>query len=126
VLCDRFVKDKFNDGGEFRKAIENNLKAVLDVRASDLYKSAPSEIGIVCVSFLKEGGNPPYEHIHDFTALKRIVEEKLEDYNSEPKLLSMNLVMFSDAICHVCRIHRVINQGTACGRKCRCHVEFLH
>merc|ERR1711871_18260 len=37
-----------------------------------------------------------------------LCEEKLEDYNSEPKLLAMDLVLFRDAIGHICRIHRVL------------------
>mmetsp|Transcript_11537 Transcript_11537/g.25166 ORF Transcript_11537/g.25166 Transcript_11537/m.25166 type:complete len:1708 (-) Transcript_11537:108-5231(-) len=34
----------------------------------------------------------------------------VDDYNMEPKLVSMDLSMFKDAIMHVCRIHRVIVQ----------------
>ena len=35
-------------------------------------------------------------------------EEKLEDLNMEPGEAQMDLVMFGDALSHVCRIKRII------------------
>eukprot|EP00240_Pyramimonas_obovata_P010999 CAMPEP_0118940188 /NCGR_PEP_ID=MMETSP1169-20130426/30804_1 /TAXON_ID=36882 /ORGANISM="Pyramimonas obovata, Strain CCMP722" /LENGTH=118 /DNA_ID=CAMNT_0006884613 /DNA_START=1 /DNA_END=354 /DNA_ORIENTATION=- len=36
--------------------------------------------------------------------------EKLEDYALEPGKTAMALVLFRDALHHICRIHRVLNQ----------------
>lgn len=36
--------------------------------------------------------------------------EKLEDYGLEPGNSAMDLVLFKDALHHVCRIHRIITQ----------------
>lgn len=44
--------------------------------------------------------NPVYEDIDNFTSLKKFMEEKLEDYNMEPGIVGMNLVLFRDAIEH--------------------------
>jgi dynein heavy chain len=70
--------------------------------------------------------------VTDYKRVRQIVEEKLEDYNMEPKVIPMNLAMFRskptwqsssyvyslrflcfrcrDAVMHVCRIHRVLVQ----------------
>jgi dynein heavy chain len=54
--------------------------------------------------------NVVYEDIDNFQSLKKFMEDKLEDYNMEPGVIGMNLVLFKDAIEHVCRIIRVIRQ----------------
>lgn len=46
----------------------------------------------------------------NYKKVRLMIEEKLEDYNMEPKLIPMDLSMFRDAIMHVCRIHRAIIQ----------------
>jgi len=55
-----------------------------------------------------EGAPAPYEEVTDAPLLKKFVEEKLDDYNMEPGAQRMDLVCFSDAIGHVCRIKRII------------------
>ena len=50
----------------------------------------------------------PYREVNDMPKLRAVLDEKLEDYNAEPKLLSMNLVLFDDACRHICRIVRVL------------------
>ena len=44
--------------------------------------------------------NGVYEDIMDFKALKTFMEERLEDFNMEPGVISMDLVLFRDAIEH--------------------------
>ena len=48
--------------------------------------------------FMKE--TAVYEDIVDFKALKQYMEEQLEDFNMEPGVISMDLVLFRDAIEH--------------------------
>ncbi|CAN0455774.1 unnamed protein product, partial [Scytosiphon promiscuus] len=50
-----------------------------------------------------------YEEQLSLVKLRQVLEERLEDYNMEPKLVSMELVLFKDAVCHVARIHRVLS-----------------
>ena len=45
-------------------------------------------------------GNGVYEDIVDFQALKTFMEERLEDFNMEPGVIAMDLVLFRDAIEH--------------------------
>ncbi len=44
--------------------------------------------------------NPVYEDIEKHGELKKFMEEKLEDYNMEPGIIGMDLVLFKDAIEH--------------------------
>lgn len=41
-----------------------------------------------------------YDDIVKFQELKRFMEEQLEDYNMEPGIIAMDLVLFRDAIDH--------------------------
>lgn len=41
-----------------------------------------------------------YEDMVDFKALKKYMEDQLEDYNMEPGVIAMDLVLFRDAIEH--------------------------
>ncbi|RKO94122.1 dynein heavy chain and region D6 of dynein motor-domain-containing protein [Blyttiomyces helicus] len=47
-----------------------------------------------------------YEDLLDFTAVRSIFQEILEEYNE--KFNKMNLVLFDDALDHLTRVHRVI------------------
>eukprot|EP00118_Oscarella_pearsei_P005341 m.24505 g.24505 ORF g.24505 m.24505 type:complete len:2538 (+) comp28630_c0_seq1:2-7615(+) len=47
-----------------------------------------------------------YEDLQDYEATKAIFEEVLEEYNEHQSRL--NLVLFDDALDHLCRAHRVI------------------
>ncbi|MEW5313998.1 MAG: hypothetical protein WDW38_005527 [Sanguina aurantia] len=53
---------------------------------------------------------PPYEPVRDLAALKELLAEKLDDYALEPGNGQMDLVLFQDALQHICRIHRVLTQ----------------
>ena len=41
-----------------------------------------------------------YEDILDINSLKKMMGEKLEDYNETPGMIHMDLVLFRDAIEH--------------------------
>lgn len=53
---------------------------------------------------------PPYEPVRDMHALKDLLTEKLDDYGLEPGHSHMDLVLFKDALHHICRIHRILQQ----------------
>ena len=53
---------------------------------------------------------PVYEAVRDMVALKDLLTERLEDYALEPGHSAMDLVLFRDALSHVCRIHRILGQ----------------
>ena len=41
--------------------------------------------------------------------LKNHMNDSLDDYNKQKKVLPMDIVLFTDAIIHVSRIYRVLN-----------------
>ncbi len=45
-------------------------------------------------------GEVVYDDIVKFKELKRFMEDQLEDYNMEPGIIPMDLVLFKDAIEH--------------------------
>ena len=49
--------------------------------------------------FLRQD-NPVYEDLTKFAEVKKFMEEQLEDYNMEPGIIPMGLVLFRDAIEH--------------------------
>jgi dynein heavy chain len=49
-----------------------------------------------------------YEEVIDHEKLRIFMNEKLEEYNSEPGYVQLNLVLFNDAIGHVLRIARIL------------------
>jgi len=61
------------------------------------------------VNFMRDVERPPYEAVTE-ESLKRFLYEKLEDHASEPNVTRKDLVLFLDALHHVCRIHRVLTQ----------------
>lgn len=61
-------------------------------------------------TFMRDVETPPYEAVTDEAALKRFLSEKLDEYGNEPNVTPMDLVLFRDALHHVCRIHRILTQ----------------
>ncbi|KAK9890592.1 hypothetical protein WA026_011959 [Henosepilachna vigintioctopunctata] len=51
-----------------------------------------------------------YEDYADLPALRKFLENEMEEYNVSPGVVPMDLVLFKDAIDHICRIVRVISQ----------------
>ena len=112
VFSDRFVVDAAKDHERFRKLVDSVLKNVFSSDWASLCDELDKpEEGPVFCSFMTEGDeNSPYIEVPKMETLKLRLEDALEMYNMEPKFLNMNLVLFDDAIRHVCRIHRVIKQ----------------
>lgn len=50
-----------------------------------------------------------YEAIKNMDAIKKIIEDKLQQYNDKNPSKNMNLVIFDDACRHLLRIARIIN-----------------
>lgn len=51
-----------------------------------------------------------YEEVRDLKKLVKLLEDKTLDYNFSFTQSQMDLIFFEDAIDHICRITRVLNQ----------------
>ncbi|XP_071050357.1 dynein axonemal heavy chain 2 isoform X2 [Onthophagus taurus] len=51
-----------------------------------------------------------YEDCRDPVALRKYLDTQMEEYNVSPGVVRMDLVLFRDAMDHICRIVRVISQ----------------
>ena len=72
----------------------------------DYYKKKDAKPLIFC-HFAQGLGDPVYNEVVDFAALGKTLTEALEEYNETNAV--MDLVLFEDAMKHVCRISRVIS-----------------
>ena len=105
VFSDRLVDDSDRDW--FRNLAEKKLNDVFGATWKGVMDG--KENLVMFADFLRSGYDPPpYEEVSDESALKSFVEEKLEEYNYEPGFVPMQLVLFRDALGHLCRISRVI------------------
>jgi len=106
VFHDRLIDD--TDRKWFTKAMDDKLNSIFQTSWNQTF-SAPGNQVCMFADFLRTGYDPPpYEEVLDEAALKSFAEEKLEEYNYEPGFVPMHLVLFRDALGHLCRISRVI------------------
>eukprot|EP00762_Andalucia_godoyi_P004499 ANDGO_05184.mRNA.1 Dynein-1-beta heavy chain len=106
--CLRVFHDRLNsseDKSWFADLLNEKLSAMFATKLSSLFKG---DLPPLFVNFMREMENAPYEEITSAKQLRKFLEDRLEDYNTEPGVRPMNLVMFTDAMEHVCRIHRVL------------------
>mmetsp|Transcript_14531 Transcript_14531/g.44899 ORF Transcript_14531/g.44899 Transcript_14531/m.44899 type:complete len:1962 (-) Transcript_14531:344-6229(-) len=111
VFSDRFLQDASEDTARFMDMVNVSMKQNFEDEDWDKVMENVDDLhyGPVLCSFMDDNtGTLAYEEVTDFSLLARRCEDRLEDYNLEPKLINMNLVLFKDAVRHVCRIHRVL------------------
>ncbi|KAI4500001.1 hypothetical protein M0802_004871 [Mischocyttarus mexicanus] len=102
VFSDRLVNDE--DRNWFSKILQNSLKEVFDYDVIDLVKNKVLFYGDII-----ETTSGQYERITNIRKMKQVLIEHLNDYNNsttEP----MKLVLFQDALDHICRIIRILRQ----------------
>jgi dynein heavy chain len=111
VFADRFLKDSADDIGKFIEAMSQVMRDHFEgAEWAEVMENIDDErYGPIFCSFMSETTEIlAYEEVANYSQLKQCCEDKLEDYNLEPKLINMNLVLFKDAIRHICRIHRIL------------------
>lgn len=121
--CMRVFQDRMNDPQDniwFKNLICDKLATLFQTKWSTLMKARSKDRTIV----VQENENPifvdfwdgdqfelaKYRLVPSIVHLKRKVEDALENFNGEPGARPMNLVFFTDALEHLCRIHRIIRQ----------------
>lgn len=97
VFEDRFINN--DDMNLFRTILKDSIsKTIGDFNEKD----SPFAEPIIYTTFMTDY----YQSSDDMTELRRVMKEKLDEYNDSKA--QMNLVLFDQAIEHVCRIARII------------------
>ena len=105
VFSDRLV-DK-EDHEFFHRLVDDKLITHFNTSIKQLYDEKRMS---VFADFMSERGNDMavYEEILDADKLKKFIDDKLQDYNMEPGFIQIDIVLFRDAIEHICRITRIL------------------
>lgn len=101
VFYDRLIFEE--DREVFMGLLKNSL------REFEFKEEAILELPLIYTSFISaaEGHDKAYLPIKDFPHLKQVLENKLLEYNEQ--VSTMNLVLFEQAMEHICRIARIID-----------------
>ncbi|KAG5463924.1 hypothetical protein LSCM1_00097 [Leishmania martiniquensis] len=96
------------------KQLWKHLKLTLD----EVMQSRPGDGGAAMTALLfadflgSKADQRIYQEVKDFNAVAKTIEGELQEYNQQCMGgRQLNLVMFSDAVQHVCRIARVLRKG---------------
>jgi dynein heavy chain len=103
VFSDRLVTE--SDANAMKEVLEKATKKCMSgVPAEDMFID-----GLLFTSFISvhNGTDKMYVQIKDMEQLKKVLEEKLQEYNET--FAEMNLVLFDMAMAHVVRIARIID-----------------
>ncbi|XP_066927305.1 dynein axonemal heavy chain 1-like isoform X2 [Clytia hemisphaerica] len=104
IFQDRLVNDE--DRTWFKKLLEEKLVDSFQMRFDEVVTRTPLFYGDFMIPSAEV---KLYNEITNEEKMKTILEEYLEDYN-QVNISQMKLVLFSDAIQHICRIGRIIRQ----------------
>ncbi|XP_028130568.2 dynein beta chain, ciliary-like [Diabrotica virgifera virgifera] len=101
----RVYKDKLVDRTD-QKNFDKILVETVKKSFEELDEAAVFETPLIFSHFSEGIGDPKYFPIVDFKHLTRLLTDALGGYND--LVGSMNLVLFEDAMYHICRINRIM------------------
>jgi len=104
VFNDRL--NSFEDRDQFKHYLNEQLQLQFQLDYKEHCMTNGEDA--IFVDFLNENMRV-YEEVLHFDKLREYLLDKLETYNTQPKLIKMDLVLFKDAITHVAKIYRVLN-----------------
>nr|AML30862.1 axonemal inner arm dynein heavy chain 6 [Marsilea vestita] len=108
--CFRVYADRMwdvNDKLWLQELLDQKLKDMFNTEWKTLFKDGELSIFTSC---MQPGADGVYEPIPSFKELREVLEENLRELSTQPGCFNMDLVLFRDAMEHVCRIHRVLVQ----------------
>uniref|UniRef100_A0A803Y768 AAA+ ATPase domain-containing protein n=1 Tax=Meleagris gallopavo TaxID=9103 RepID=A0A803Y768_MELGA len=103
VYRDKMIEEK--DYGTFDKIQLEMVKKFYDVSDIEETLEQTKQMNVYC-HFAKGIGEPSYGPVPTWEELNQTLVEALDNYNEVNP--AMNLVLFEDAMCHVCRINRIL------------------
>ncbi|XP_075982942.1 dynein beta chain, ciliary-like [Anticarsia gemmatalis] len=100
VYSDKLVDSSDND--TFAKLIADTIKK----NCEEFDENTVFEKPLIYCHFAEGVGDPKYFPIKDWPQIKKLLDESLSGYND--LVATMNLVLFEDAMYHICRINRIM------------------
>lgn len=103
--AERVYRDKLVDTADL-EAYDKLVKDVVKKSFEDIDESALEKVPLIFCHFANGIGDPKYNIVESFESLNKILVESLDNYNELNAV--MNLVLFADAMSHICRINRIL------------------
>ncbi|KAI5643131.1 dynein heavy chain and region d6 of dynein motor domain-containing protein [Phthorimaea operculella] len=100
VYSDKLVDQ--TDIDNFQKLITDTIKKNCEEYEENVVFDQP----LIYCHFAEGIGDPKYFPIRGWPQLKKLLDESLSGYND--LVATMNLVLFEDAMYHICRINRIL------------------
>ena len=107
-FSDRFIEDKSgHDGTKFSSLLKDALKQHLSfTQVQSLTIDEPLFTSLHTES--KRQDDKFYLKVEEPLVLHDVVVDKLNEYNDQYPKMKMDLVIFDDALKHLCRVHRIL------------------
>ncbi|EPY25664.1 dynein heavy chain, axonemal [Strigomonas culicis] len=112
TFADRLVSTKDNEWFDalLQKQITKQFKLAYDEVMPPQSEDSPCKELLFCDFVGPKTDQRTYTEVTDFNSLVKTLEKQIEEYNSQSVSNHLNLVMFADAVQHVCRISRVLGK----------------
>ena len=114
VFQDRLINNE--DRKWFDELLASKMEELFEMKWSDVVPDVGERRLIFCDFIGGASEERTYHEVTDSKKLENVVEEFLEEYNADVGAsMPMNLVLFADAVEHICRISRILAlpQGNA-------------
>lgn len=101
----RVYGDKMVD----KKDMDTYNKLVIEILKKGYEEMEENDVlekPLIFCHFADGMGDPKYKQIFDLKVLQKLLDEALSGYND--LVAAMNLVLFEDAMLHICRINRIM------------------
>jgi len=104
--CERVFSDRLVCVDD-QKELTSILEKVGAKHFSNIPKEEMFAYPLIMTSFVSQAGGNERQYLpaKDYPSLRKVVEDKLAEHNEQ--FAAMNLVLFDDAVSHVCRISRI-------------------
>ena len=112
---DRLVHDSSKDEDRFWKILMEYKRKYFSAIPHENIDMAthegrlPPTFSHIVLDDTNNGVSPCYKMVQKMPLLQKHLTQYLEDYNGGGNFISMNLVLFHDAMNHVCRVQRILH-----------------
>lgn len=101
----RVYGDKMAESADI-DTFDKTLNEIVKKSFEEIDENAVMEKPLIFCHFAEGMGDPKYLQIREFTHLNKLLLDALAGYND--LVSAMNLVLFEDAMNHICRINRIL------------------